>query len=125
MEHRIKDIYKFKFRPTVMHPEIEAALTRARKKYPAPSLIAMQNAEKLLSYIEDINLERTGKFVPTASQSLYMLWNVEDWEFRMECTKDGSILYNFRKDGKEEARGLYPVDQFIAHLERYLLLGVA
>ena len=108
-----------------MHPEIEAALTVVSKKYPAPNAITLQSAEKLLNYIEDINLERTGKFVPTASQSLYMLWSVEDWEFHMECIKNGSILYNFRKGGNEEASGSYPVDKFIAQLERYLLIGVA
>ncbi len=126
MKHRIRDIYKFKLRPTIsMHPEIEAALTNVSKKYPVPNAIALQNAEKLLNYIGDINLERTGQFVPTASQSLYMLWSVDDWEFHMECIKNGSIHYTFRKGGNEEASGSYPVDEFIAHLEKYLLMGVA
>ena len=107
-----------------MHPEIQAALTQVSKKYPAPNAITLRSAEKLLNYIEDINLERTGQFVPTASQSLYMLWSVEDWEFHMECIKNGSILFTFRKGGNEEAHGSYPVDKFIAQLEMYLLKGM-
>jgi hypothetical protein len=110
--------------PLFMHPEIKAALTKADKKYPAPGAITLRNAEKLLNYIEDINLERPGKFMPTPSQSLYILWSVEDWEFHMECIKNGSILYMFCKDGCEKARGTYPVDKFIPQLERYLLMGI-
>jgi len=108
-----------------MHPEIEAALTVAEYYYTAPNAIALQNAEKLLNYIEDINLERTGKFVPTQSQGLYMLWSIEDWEFHMECIKNGNILYAFVKNGCKEASGSYPIDEFIPQLERYLLIGVA
>jgi hypothetical protein len=108
-----------------MHPEIEAALTVAEHSFPVLSAITLQNAEKLLNYIEDINLERTGKFVPTPSQSLYILWNVEDWEFHIECIKNGSIVYTFCKDGNEEVSGADSLDQFIPQLERYLLKGVA
>jgi hypothetical protein len=108
-----------------MHPEIEAALTETEYHYPAPNAITLQNAEKLLNYIEDINLENTSRFLPTPSQSLYILWSVEDWEFHMECVKNGSILYTFRKAGHEEARGAYPLDQFLSQLERYLLIGMA
>ena len=107
-----------------MHPEIKAALTKVDKTHPAPNAIALKSSEKLLHYIEDINLERTGKFEPTPSQSLYILWNVQDWEFHMECIKNGSILYMFCKDGCEKARGSYSVDEFIPQLERYLLMGV-
>jgi hypothetical protein len=107
-----------------MHPEIEAALTKVDQEHPIPNAITLQTAEKLLNYMEDINLERTGKFVPTPSQGLYILWSVEDWEFHMECIKNGRILYTFRKGGFEEASGSYSVDEFIPQLERYLLKGV-
>jgi hypothetical protein len=107
-----------------MHPEIKAALSCTCKKYPAPNTVALQSAEKLLNYIEDINLERSGKFVPTATESLYMLWNVEDWEFHMECAKNGRVIYNFCKSGNERASGSQPVDKFINYLQGYLLMGV-
>ncbi len=108
-----------------MHPEIEAALTNVDHEYPTLTDITLTNAEKLLNYIEDINLERPERFVPTPSQSLYILWSVEDWEFHMECIKNGSILYTFRKGGFEEASGNNTVEDFIPQLERYLLLGMA
>jgi hypothetical protein len=108
-----------------MHPEIESALVNASYKYPALSAITLKNAEKLMNYIDDINLERPERFMPTPAQSLYILWSVEDWEFHMECVKNGSILYTFRKGGLEEASGNYSVDEFIPQLERYLLLGIA
>ena len=107
-----------------MHPVIAAVLSETEYDFPAPNAITLQNAEKLLNYIEDINLERTSRLVPTPSQSLYILWSVEDWEFHMECLKTGSILYTFSKRGHEEARGSYPLDQFLPQLERYLLMGV-
>ena len=108
-----------------MHPELEAAIIKADHKYPALTAITLRNTEKLLNYIDDINLERPEKFVPTKSQSMYILWSVEDWEFHMECIKNGSILYTFRKGGFEEASGSYPVEEFIPQLERYLLMGMA
>jgi hypothetical protein len=107
-----------------MHPEIKAALTNS-EQYPAPTDVTLQSAEKLLNYIEDINLERTGKITPTPSQSLFVKWNVEDWEFYMECIKNGRIRYIFRKGGHEEVSGNDPVEKFIPQLERYLLIGVA
>ncbi len=107
-----------------MHPEIESALTCAGSAFPTPNELALKNAEKLLNYIGDINLERTGVFVPTVSQGIYMLWNIKEWEFHLECTKEGSIHYSFRKRGKEEANGLSPIGQFIPQLEKYLLIGV-
>jgi hypothetical protein len=108
-----------------MHPEIKAALSKANQKYAAPDAIALQSAEKLLHYIDDVNLERTGKFTPTPVQSLFVLWNVEDWEFHMECIRNGSVLYTFSQAGIEKASGSYPVDEFIPQLEQYLLIGVA
>ena len=106
-----------------MHPEIEEALNNAGPEFHIPNAITLKNAEKLLNYIEDINLERTGKFEPTPADSLYMLWNVDDWEFHIECLKNGKILYTFRKGGYEKASGSYPLDKFIPQLERYLLIG--
>jgi hypothetical protein len=104
-----------------MHPEIEAAITNAEQDYPALNAITLQNAEKLLNYIEDLNLERKGIFMPTPAQSLYILWNVNNWEFHMECVKTGTVIYTFSKGGDEEVSGSKPVDEFITQLERYLL----
>ena len=109
-----------------MHPEIAAALI-VRKVYnelPILNSVTIQSAEKLLHYIEDINLERKGKFVPTISKSLYMLWSVKGWEFHMECVQNGSILFSFCKDGKEAVKGLNTIDDFIKKLEGFLLRSV-
>ena len=107
-----------------MHPQISSTLNWANPYSPKPNDIVRDNAEKVLNYIEDINLERSGKFVPTATESLYMLWNVEDWEFHMECAKNGRVIYNFCKSGNERASGSQPVDKFINYLQGYLLMGV-
>ena len=105
-----------------MGSKIETFFTKADREYPYPNAVALQSAERLLNYIHDINLEGPGKFVPTPSDSLYLLWNVEKWEFHIECIKNGTILYTFSKGGRKEVSGSYPVDEFIPLLEKYLLL---
>ena len=105
-----------------MHPDIIAALSKINKERPNP--IALQNAEKLLHYMEDINVKRMVKFEPTKTEGLYILWSVANWEFQMECLKNGRIVYKFRKGGHEEAHGSYSVDKFIPQLEKYLLIGM-
>jgi L-rhamnose mutarotase len=104
-----------------MHPEIEAAITSVEHDYPAINAITLQNAEKLLTYIEDLNLERKGIFLPTPHNSLYILWNVENWEFHMDCMKSGKIFYKFCKNEHEELSGTKPVDEFITQLQNCLL----
>ncbi len=100
----------------------DAFFTKANREYPLPNAAAMENAEKLMSYIVDINLERPGKFVPTPSGNLYLLWSVDDWDFHIECVKNGSINYTFSRSGYKEATGLASIDDFIRQLEKYLLV---
>jgi hypothetical protein len=100
-------------------------LKRVGRKKQTPSATTLRSAEKLLNYIKDINLERPGNFLPTPAKSLYILWSVQDWEFHMECIKNGRIIYMFCKNGFEKARGSDPVDKFIPQLEKYLIEGVS
>ena len=106
-----------------MHPEIAAAytVTKIYPELPALNGITMQNAARVLDYIEDLNLERNGKFTPTLTKSLYMQWNVEDWEFHMECVQNGSIYYSFCKPDAEAVTGNNTVDEFITRLQNFLL----
>ena len=106
-----------------MHPEIEAAVsvTQVFKQLPVLNKVTMQNAEKLLRYIEDLNLERSGKFIPTLGKSLYMQWIVADWEFHLECVQNGRIFYSFCKADAEPVSGNDNVDEFIDRLEGFLL----
>lgn len=106
------------------HPEIEDLLNSTGPEFFIPNTAMLQNAEKLLNYIDDINLERTGKFEPTPAESLYLLWNAGDLEFHFECLKNGRILYTFRKDGYGKASGSSFIDEFIPMLENYLLISI-
>jgi len=107
-----------------MHPEIEDILKNCDPESAFPTADAVINAERILRYIDDINIERTGKFEYTAAESLYIPWMVEDMEFHIECLKTGRILYTFRKDGYYKAFGSDAIDQFIPRLESYLLAGM-
>jgi hypothetical protein len=107
-------------RPEV-HPEIIEILNNTDPDFFSFSNIILQNAEKLLNYIEDINLERTGKFEVTPADSLYLLWTVEDWDFHIECLNNGKVLFTFRKNGHGKIFGLNYIDDFILLLEGYLL----
>ncbi len=93
-------------------------------EHPIPDVITLLNAEKLLNYMADINIEKARRFEPTSTEGLYILWSVEDLEFQMECVKSGNILFKFRKAGREEASGSYGVDEFIPQLEKYLLRSI-
>jgi hypothetical protein len=108
-----------------MHPEIEAAIIDVEHNHPDLNAVTLHNAELLLTYIEDLNLARTGIFMPTPAQSLYIMWSVNSWEFHMECIKSGNILYAFNHAGKEEISGTKPVDEFILQLETYLLKSMS
>jgi hypothetical protein len=105
-----------------MHPQIIAALTTASPYCPKPNNIAQDNAEKVLNYIEDINLERNVRFRPTQSGSLYIAWRIGDWEYQMECVKNGYIIYAFTKCGYQKISGCELFDDFIPQFEKYLLM---
>ena len=107
-----------------MYPELKTVFTMSGDACPNPDATVIKNSERLLDYICDLNLNRPDKFVPTPSQGLYIHWNVEDWEFHMECVKNGSILYTFRKWGLEADSGSYPFDEFIPRLEKFLLMSM-
>ena len=105
-----------------MHPELIEILSNSDwSTFPVNSAI-LQNADSILNYIEDINLERTGKFEFTPAESLYLLWNVQDWDFHIECLNNGKILYTFRKNGYGKTFGSTTIDEFILLLEKYLLM---
>lgn len=89
-----------------------------------PDAVMLQNAELLLNYVDDINLERSGRFEQTPADSLYLLWTVEDLEFHMECLRDSRILYTFRKNGYGMANGCVTIDKFIPMLQDYLLMCI-
>jgi len=105
-----------------MCPEINSVLKNSGNEFAALNGIALQNAEKLLNYIDDINLERKTKFELTPADSLYLLWKVEDWEFHIECLKSGKISYTFRKGRFGKACGSSRLNDFIPYLEKYLLM---
>lgn len=105
-----------------MHPQITAVLSRSNPYSPKPNDIARDNAEKVLNYIEDINLERNVSFRPTPAGSLSIAWKIGDWEYYMECVKNGYIIYTFTKAEYEKASGCELYDDFIPQFEKYLLI---
>ncbi len=105
-----------------MHPQITAVLSKAYPYNLMPNDIAQDNAEKVLNYIEDINLERNVVFRPTLWGSLSIAWKIGDWEYQMECVKNGYIIYSFTKCEYEKAGGCELFDDFIPQFEKYLLM---
>lgn len=105
-----------------MHPQITAVLSRTGPYSPKPNDIARDNAEKVLNYIDDINLEKNVLFRPTLSGSLFIGWSIGDWEYEMECVKNGYIIYTFTKGGYQKASGCELFDDFIPQFEKYLLM---
>ena len=105
-----------------MHPQITAVLSRSNPYNPNPGNIAQDNAEKVLNYIEDINLERNVRIKPTLAGSFSIAWKIGDWEYRMECVKNGYIIYTFTKGEYEKASGCVLYDDFIPQFEKYLLM---
>jgi hypothetical protein len=105
-----------------MHPQITAVLNCPNPYAPIPNDIAQNSAEKVLNYIEDINLERNIRFRPTLAGSFFLAWNIGDWEYDMECVKNGYIIYTFTKGGYEKASGCELFDDFIPQFEKYLLM---
>ncbi|HVW98622.1 MAG TPA: hypothetical protein VHA56_21825 [Mucilaginibacter sp.] len=107
-----------------MHPEIEDILNNRNPELFAPNRVMLKNAEAILNYIDDINLERADRFELTPADSLCLLWDTEDLEFHLECLKDGRILYTFRKGGYGKANGCVSLDKFIPLLQDYLLMSI-
>ena len=105
-----------------MHPHITAVLNKANPYNQKPNDVAQNNAERLLDYIEDINLEKNIQFKPTMSGSLFIGWKVGDWEYQMECVKNGYIIFTFAKGGYEKVSGCELYDDFIPQFEKYLLM---
>jgi len=105
-----------------MHPQITAVINSTRPYTTIPNDIAQSNAERVLNYIDDINLEKNIRFRPTSAGSLFMAWNIGDWEYDMECVKNGYIIYTFTKDGYQKASGCELFDDFIPQFEKYLLM---
>jgi hypothetical protein len=107
-----------------MHPEIDEILNNLDLEYPVPSPFVLKNAERILNYMDDINIERTGKFEHTPAESLYIFWNVEGLDFHIECLKNGAIRYTFRKGLLGNSYGTETIDEFIPILQNYLLAGI-
>ncbi len=107
-----------------MHPEIDEILNGTGPGFFTPNVVMLQNAAALLNYIDDINLERTGKFEQTPAESLYLLWAAEDLEFHLEVLYDGRILYTFRKGGYGRGNGCVSIDKFIPIMQDYLLMSI-
>ena len=105
-----------------MHPQLASVLSTSNFYNPKPNNIARDNAEKVLNYIEDINLERDLSFKPTGSGSLAIAWKIGEWEYQMECVKNGYIVYTFTKSEYEKASGCELFDDFIPQFEKYLLM---
>jgi len=105
-----------------MHTQITELVRVAGTYHMVPNDIAQNNAEKVLDYIDDLNLERNIRFRPTQSGSLFMAWNIGDWEYDMECVKNGYIIFTFTKSGYEKASGCVLFDDFIPQFEKYLLM---
>ncbi|MBS1526633.1 MAG: hypothetical protein JST19_13335 [Bacteroidetes bacterium] len=105
-----------------MHPQIATVVNNAALYDLQPSAIAQNNAERVLNYIEDINLERNVKFRPTKAGGLFVSWIIGDWQYDMECAKNGYIIYSFTKSDYQKASGCVLFDDFIPQFEKYLLM---
>ncbi|MBB3055321.1 hypothetical protein [Mucilaginibacter gotjawali] len=91
---------------------------------PLPKAFVLQNVERILNYMDDINIERKSKFEYTPAESFYILWEVEGLEFHIESLKNGLILYTFRNKAFGNVFGTETISKFIPRLESYLLAGM-
>ena len=108
----------------MIHPELKTILNSTPAEFSVPNAAVLKNAQAILGYIEDINLERNNKFELTADESLYLLWEIGESELHIECLKSGKILYTFRKYGIGKACGSCPANEFMQLLEKYLLTAI-
>ena len=107
-----------------MHPEIDEILNNLDLEYPVPLPAVLNNAERILNYMDDIYVERSGKFEHTPAESLYIMWSMEGLEFHIECLKNGDIMYTFRKGNMGKLYGSVTIDEFMPLLQSYLLAGI-
>jgi len=107
-----------------MHIEIQEIMRNAHPQLPIPNMHVLGNADILLNYFDDINVQRKSRFEKTAAESLYILWEVENLECHIECLPTGEILYTFRKDGIGKAHGRRRIIEFIIQMEQYLLMSI-
>jgi hypothetical protein len=107
-----------------MHPEIDDILNNLDLEYPVPSPTVLANAARILNYMDDIYVERRGKFEHTPAESLYIMWSVEGLDLHIECLKNGLILYTFRKGNVGKRYGSGTIDEFMPLLQSYLLAGI-
>src|ERR1700733_5914708 len=107
-----------------MHPEIVEILNNLNLEYPVPSQAMLTNAAHILNYMDDIYVERRGKFEQTPAESLYIMWAVEGMEFHIECLKNGLMLYTFRKGRLGKLYGSGTINEFMLLLQGYLLAGI-
>jgi hypothetical protein len=107
-----------------MHSEIYDILNNLDLEYPVPSPLVLKNAERILNYMDDIYVERHGKFEHTPAESLYIMWAVEGLELHIECLKNGLILYTFRKGRLGKLYGSGTIREFMPLLQGYLLAGI-
>jgi hypothetical protein len=107
-----------------MHPEIDEILNNLDLEYPVPSRAVLNNAERILNYMDDIYVERRGKFEHTPAESLYIMWAVEGLEFHIECLKNGLIQYTFRRGRLGKLYGSGTIQEFMPLLQGYLLAGI-
>jgi hypothetical protein len=107
-----------------MHPEIDDILNNLDLEYAVPAPVVLNNAARILNYMDDIYVERTTRFEHTPAESLYIRWNVEGLELHIECLKTGMILYTFRQGKLGNRYGSAPVAEFMLLMQNYLLAGI-
>ena len=107
-----------------MHPEIDDILNNLDLEYAVPAPVVLNNAARILNYMDDIYVERTTRFEHTPAESLYIMWNLEGLEFHIECLKNGAILYTFRKGKLGKMYGTANIDYFLLLIRNYLLAGI-
>lgn len=103
-----------------MHPEIETALSRGFEGFPEPGEIAQNNAVKLIEYIMSKGLYDKTVLNTTWSGGLSVYLTVNEWQFHMQSTNDGSICYVLWKGRQQCDDGCDPCDEYLPKLAYYL-----
>lgn len=107
-----------------MHPEIDDIVNNLDLEYPVPMPVVLKNAERILNYMDDIYVERRGRFEHTPAESLYINWALEGLDLHIECLKNGDIMYTFRKGKTGKQYGTATIGEFMPLLQSYLLAGI-